>query len=82
MGVKKKKKTSHCFLLCFVLESVGLNVFSARFEKFSLIIEADENVFFIKTFRPHDATLISLFISKMFLLIIGRMKKSPKWIKM
>lgn len=61
-----EKITSHCFLLCFVLESVGLNVFSAKSEKFSLIIEVDGNVFFHKTFRTNDASLLPLFISMMY----------------
>lgn len=42
-----EKITSHCFLLGFLLESVGLNVLCATFVKFSLIIEAEGNVFFI-----------------------------------
>ncbi len=40
-----EKITSHCFLLCFVSESVGLNVFSAKFVKFSLIIKLIECFF-------------------------------------
>lgn len=65
MGVKKI--TSHCFLLGFLLESVGLNALCATFVKFSLIIEADGNVFFIKHLGL--MSLISLFISVMFLII-------------
>lgn len=43
-----EKITPHRLLLCFVLESVGLNVFSAKFEGFASIIQVDGNAFFIK----------------------------------
>lgn len=43
-----EKITSRRLLLCFVLETVGLNVFSAKFERFASIIQVDGNAFFIK----------------------------------
>lgn len=52
-----KKITSHCFLLGFLFESVGLNVWCVLFVKLSFIIETYGNVFFIK----HLASSLCLF---------------------
>lgn len=48
-----------------------LNIFSAKFMRFSLIIEVGERVFILQTFRSNNASLISVYFNYVLLLLVA-----------